>query len=221
MSFWGSFSGRSQRRDLENAYQGSVGDLEHGYNEAASIGQDYYGRAQNYLSPYIQRGNDADLVLRNALGLNGREAQSGYYRDFQTDPGFQSEVDAGVRALDRSATARGGIYSGAAMKAVQGFGQQKMGEAYRNRFNALSNYGQQGFQASQAAAGLAGNMGSTMMGLRFGWGQQNAQNRIQYGNAMANSHNTPWNNVLGLGGLAVRGYSAYSAPGRPRTIGQE
>lgn len=220
MSFWGSFTGKSQRRDIENAYQGSVGDLERGYNEASGIGQNYFNQGLNYLSPYIQRGNDADLVMRNALGLNGRDAQAGYYRDFQTDPGFQSEVDAGVRALDRSATARGGIYSGAAMKAVQGFGQQKMGDAYRNRFNALAGYGQQGFQASQAAAGMTGNMGNTMMGLRYGWGQQQAANRINYGNASAASQNTPWNNILGLGGLGVQAMGAYNTGGTKNPVRQ-
>lgn len=213
MAFWDWLTGGGARRDLQGAYTGSEGDLASGYADARGISDDYYGRAQNYLAPYIQRGNDADAVMRNALGLNGRAAQTAYYHDFQTDPGFQGEVDAGVRTLDRSAAGRGNLYSGAQMKALQGWGQQKMGEAYRQRYNMLAGYGQQGLQASQAAAGMAGQHGSDMTNLRYGYGQQRAGNRIQFGNAMAGSRNTLTNNLLGLGNLAVRAASAYATGG--------
>lgn len=57
--------------------------------------------------------------------------------DFQADPGYAFRMEEGQKALDRSASARGGLYSGRAAKDLlrfgQGLGAQEYGNAY-NRF---------------------------------------------------------------------------------------
>lgn len=59
--------------------------------------------------------------------------------DFNKDPGYQFRMDQGQQALERSAAARGGLLSGAAIKGAleygQGFGSNEYSNAY-NRFNA-------------------------------------------------------------------------------------
>lgn len=203
------FFGTKARKDLQAADAAASGYLSQGKADAVAAGDKYYGEAQNYLSPFAQSGRDADAQIRNALGLNGADSQRGYYNNFQTDPGFQNEVQAGIRALDSSATARGGLYSGAAMKALQGYGQQKMGDAYRNRLNSLMSYGQQGMQAAGQQAGAAQQYGSDRMNLEYGYGQQRAGNQLNLGNALAANRNTGMNNLLGLAGVATKAYGAY------------
>lgn len=207
MSFFGFLTGASARKDLQGSYADSKGMLDSAYKDASEIGNKYYGEAQNYLSPYLQGGKDADAQIRAALGLDGRDAQSGYFQNFQTDPGFQTSVNYGINALDRSAAARGGMYSGAHMKALQDYGQRRMGEAYDTRINQLMGYGQQGRAMAGTAAGLAQQHGSDMAGMRYGYGQQSAANRINIGNALAANRGTFMNNMLKVGEVAAKAYA--------------
>lgn len=213
MSFF-DFFGRGARRDLEDANREANAALEGGLNRAREVGDRQNDEAQGYLRPYIEGGAGANRLLYNALGINGREAQTGFYNDFQTDPGFQGEVQAGVRALDHSATARGGLYSGAAGKAIASYGQGKMADAYGRRLNMLTGVGQQGQTAAGQASATASQYGSDRMNLEYGYGQQQAGNRINLGNAMAQNRNVGMNNLLGLGGVVARGYAAYNQPRR-------
>lgn len=201
-------TGSKARGDLQQSYADSSRMLDQGYNEARGLGEQYYGKAQGYLDPYSQSGVNANRTIGNALGINGRDAQAQYYRDFQTDPGFQSSVDYGMRGLDRSAAARGGLYSGAQLKALQGYGQTRMNDAYNTRMNHLMQYGQQGQQAAGAQAGIASQFGGDLMNLRYGYGQQGAQNRINFGNAMAENRGTLMKNLLGMGGVVAKAYGA-------------
>jgi len=55
--------------------------------------------------------------------------------DFQADPGYAFRMTEGLKALDRQAAARGGLISGAALKASQGYGQDLASQEYMNAFN--------------------------------------------------------------------------------------
>jgi len=54
--------------------------------------------------------------------------------DFQTDPGYQFRMEEGAKGLERGASARGGVLSGAAMKAMeryrQGVASDEYGKSY-------------------------------------------------------------------------------------------
>lgn len=202
------FDGSQARGDLERADADANGMLRGGYDRATQQGERFYGDAQGRLDQYAQGGRDADGQIRNALGLNGREQQRGYYDNFQNDPGFEAEMRGGVRALDHSATARGGLYSGAAMRGVAQYGQQQQGNAYRNRLGSLMQYGQQGQQAATAQAGIASQFGQDRQNLEYGYGQQQAGNRINLGNALSANRGTMMRNVLGVAGTAARAYAA-------------
>lgn len=100
-------------------------------------------------------------------------------QDFQADPGYQFRMDEGMRALEGSAAARGGLLSGAAMKAIQKYGQgvasQEYGNAYSrytadqtNQYNRLAGLVNTGMgatnQTSNAAANFANNASSNIIG---------------------------------------------------------
>jgi hypothetical protein len=56
-------------------------------------------------------------------------------RQFQQDPGYAFRMSEGMKALDRTAAARGGLLSGATLKGAQRFGQELGSQEYQNAFN--------------------------------------------------------------------------------------
>lgn len=54
---------------------------------------------------------------------------------FQADPGYGFRMSEGMKALERSAAARGGLLSGATLKGIQRFGQDLGSQEYTNAFN--------------------------------------------------------------------------------------
>lgn len=84
------------------------------------------------------------------------------------DPSYQFRLGEGMKALERTAAARGGLISGGALKAAQRYGQdfasQEFGNAY-NRLAGLAGVGQTATGAMGSAAGTYGaNAGNLMTG---------------------------------------------------------
>jgi len=127
-------------------------------------------RALGYLDPYTQGGEGANRMYLDALGVNGGDAQSGYYSQFQNDPGFAAAMDAGREAIDRSAAARGGLNSGGMAKDLYSFGQRAQLDAYQNRLNRLQQLGSQGFAAAGQAANTVGQYQGQIAGNQIGAG---------------------------------------------------
>lgn len=105
--------------------------------------------------------------------------------DFEADPGYQFRMDEGMRGVEGGAAARGGLLSGAALKAIQKYGQglasQEYGNAYQrfnadqtNKFNRLTGM----IQSGQGSAQQIGNAAQN-------FGQQAGSNMIGAGNAQA------------------------------------
>lgn len=210
MSFWGSFTGQTQKKTLTAGYMDSKKLMQEGYDTGRADITGYADKAQGYLDPYLQSGGATNALLANYLGVNGPDAQRQAMADFQNDPGWQAQFGAGINALDRSATARGGLYSGAAMKGVHEYGQQFQRQSFNDRINALSGFNQQGQQAAGASAGLASSTGQNLGNMAFGFGQQQAANRINFANAKAQAQGMGWQNALNLAGTAVK---AFGIPG--------
>lgn len=84
------------------------------------------------------------------------------------DPSYSFRLGEGLKALDRQASARGGLISGGALKAAQRYGQdfasQEFGNAY-NRLAGLAGVGQTATNTMGSAAGAYGtNAGNLMTG---------------------------------------------------------
>lgn len=59
--------------------------------------------------------------------------------DFKTDPGYQFRIDEGMKALQNSAAARGGLLSGGFAQNAMQFGQSMASQEYGNVFNRLAS----------------------------------------------------------------------------------
>lgn len=152
--------------------------------------------------------------------------QSGDVMNYM-DPSYSFRLGEGLKALERTASARGGLLSGGALKAAQRYGQdfasQEFGNAY-NRLASLAGVGQTSATNTGNAAGTFGaNAGNLMTSgaaarasgyvgganaLTAGLGQymnytqnQNLLNSLQGGGGNANAVINPYfANTPGVGG---------------------
>jgi hypothetical protein len=100
----------------------------------------------------------------------GQYARSFGTDQFEQDPGYAFRQSEGLKGLDRSASARGGILSGGALKNIQRFGQDLASQEYQNAFNryqteraarlnTLGGLTASGQSASNVMTGAAGQLG--------------------------------------------------------------
>lgn len=115
------------------------------------------------------------------------------------DPGYQFRLSEGMKALDRSAAARGGLMSGGALKAAQRYGQDYASNEYTNAFNRyqaeraaqlspLQSLAGVGQTSAAQLSGAAGQLGSNLASTYAGLGQSQAQGILGAGQARASSY---------------------------------
>lgn len=172
----------------------------------------------------------------NALSqLAGRTADGGDFMrnfgmsDFQADPGYQFRLAEGMKGLTNSAAARGGLLSGAALKAAsaynQNMGSQEFGNAYSRfntnrdaQYNKLADLAGIGQRASTSNANNSMQLGRDgAMGM-MNTAQQVGNNMMGAGNARASGYMAQGN---ALTGALNQGVSAWKNFNKPPTVGQQ
>jgi predicted RNA-binding protein Jag len=176
-------------------------------DRASQIQWDMYDQTRQDLDPYKQAGATSLSQMMDQMGANGYFNQTYTGQDIYSDPGYQFRVQQGEDAIQSSAAAKGGLLSGATLKALQDFGQQsasqEYGNAYNrfnadqtNRYNRLSNI----IGMGQNAAAQVGNAGAQTA-------QAVANNTMAGANAQAagiiGSNNAWANSAQQLGSIAT------------------
>lgn len=134
--------------------------------------------------------------------------------DLQNEPGYQFGLAQGMKGLTNSAAARGGLLSGAALKAASQYNQDYAGTKFdaafgrdainKNRLASLAGVGQTAAGSNASAAmQLGSNAGATM----YNTGNQLAQNALGVGNVRASSYLAQGN---ALTGAINQGVSAWN-----------
>jgi len=100
-------------------------------NQATQLQREMWQAQQAQQQPWMQAGQTA-LNALTPLATNYRKFGMD---QFQQDPGYAFRLSEGQKALDRSAAARCGLISGAALKAAQRYGQEAGSQEYQNAFN--------------------------------------------------------------------------------------
>ena len=193
----------------------------------AALDESYAGQrtALGVLSPYNtgggQQTNEADLLYRTAVGLNGLGKQSGYFDNFQNDPGFQAEVDYGLDQVQGSKAASGSLYSGRTLGALADRAQIHQRGAFQDRLGHLSRLSgqfqqnqqfQQG-QSQRAAEQIAGystNASNRRGDLHFGTNQLIGNSFGGMNNAITDSRSAGLGNMLNLAGTVAGGFAGGS-----------
>lgn len=104
-------------------------------------------------------------------------------------PGYQAQLSEGLKAVDRAAPLRGGMYSGRRMKALDDYGQQTFGSYYQNWLDRVGGVAGTGTGAASGVSNAGQASTNSSNNLRMvGAGAQ--------GNAKVNAANT-WSGFLG------------------------
>lgn len=111
---------------------GKAADVQAGATERAAAGQErMFERQVELQEPWRKAGEEA---LNKLIPLATEYTPFGMDQ-FTADPGYAFRLSEGQKALERSAAARGGLLSGAAMKGATRFGQEMGSQEYTNAFN--------------------------------------------------------------------------------------
>lgn len=151
--------------------------------------EQYYDQVARQ-EPFRQAGLQSVAELQRQFGLAGDPASAGYGNllrdfstaDFQADPGYAFRLSEGLKGMDRQAAARGGLISGAALKAAQRYGQDLGSQEYQNAYNRYNQNRSQRYQmlTGQQTAGAnatnAQNASSANYASAAGNALQNAGN---------------------------------------------
>lgn len=195
-----SLTGGSQRSDIRRSTAQANSMIDQGFNES----QGYYDQAAGLYDPYTQQGGKAATMYADLLGINGGDARSEAQGVLTSDPLFQGGLAQDSNALLKQLNARGQSGGGLANIAAQRVLQQNYG-SWLDRYNQA---GQQGFQATNALAGVRATQGDNA----YGAAATKAGLALGKGNALASTRNTGINNLLGAIGTGLKAYSSFYKP---------
>lgn len=146
-----------------------------------------YDQTREDQLPWLQAGGNA---LTQMQKLN-----AGDFSGFTDSPDYRFAYDQGMQALDRSAAARGGLFSGGQQADLMKFGQGLATQNYGNYYNRLASMAGVG----QTAATNLGQFGQSMAN-NIG----NAQ--MANANARASTYGAYGQGLAGLAGAFNYGY---------------
>ena len=132
-----------------NAAKSAAGTQAAAARDAANVQREMFERQVELQEPWRKAGEQA---LNKLIPLTDYTPFS--MAQFQADPGYGFRMSEGMKALERSAAARGGLLSGATLKGVQRFGQDMASQEYTNAFNRYQAERQARLGPLQSLAGV-------------------------------------------------------------------
>lgn len=157
-------------------------------SQATAAQQDALNRQTDLNTPFYDIGVGA---------ANRLSAQTPYTPDafnYQADPGYAFRFNEGMKGLNASAAARGGLISGNALRAATDYGQQSGSQEYQNAYNRYLTGNQQKLQAYNTNTAVQQNLASM--------GQGSANNQAAAAGAFGNS---AAGNIIGAGNASAAG----------------
>lgn len=142
-------------------------------DRAADLQMQQFERQVELQEPWRQAG----ITALNKLTPLATEYTPFSMDQFQQDPGYAFRMSEGMKALERSAAARGGLLSGGMLRGAQRYGQDLASQEYMNAFNryqaernarlnplqSLAGVGQTATnQLGQAGQTMASNVGQAL-----------------------------------------------------------
>ncbi|QLB59837.1 DNA transfer protein p32 [Acinetobacter indicus] len=166
---------------------------------ASDMQKEMFDEVRADQKPYMQAGTQALDGLMGLTGLGGADTE----QLLRQDPSYQFRLNQGLDNVQSSAAARGGLLSGATLKALNNYAQDYASQEYGNAYNRLSNIvgmgqnaaagvGNAGMQTAQAVAN------NTMAGANA-----QAAGQIAAGNRTANNFQSLLGAAGTIGGLFI------------------
>jgi len=149
----------------------------------------------------------------------GKYARDFGMQDFQQDPGYEFRMSEGMKALERSAAARGNLLSGSMLKGIQRYGQDLGSQEYQNAYNRyqvnrsnqinpLQSLMGAGQSSANTLTSAAGQMGEGISQAINNGGAARASGYIGQANALSGALNGIGNTAMTYfgGGNSYRPY---------------
>jgi hypothetical protein len=196
MTFWvagatlassaiGAFSADSAAKTQERAAQRGIASQERMFNKQLELQE-----------PFREAGLAGQNRLMDLLGLSQNTGAAGYgsaatpfsMTNYQQDPGYAFRLQEGLKALDRTAAARGGLLGGNQLRGAVEYGQNLGSQEYQNAFNRY--YAERANQLNplQSLMGAGQTSANTLTNAAGGLGQAQADAAINAGNARASGY---------------------------------
>lgn len=194
----GGFLGGNEQ---SNATQQAANTAAAASNYAADVQRQMFERQVQLQEPWRKAGEQA---LNKLIPLTDYRNFS--MSDFKADPGYGFRLSEGMKALERSAAARGGLLSGAMLKGIQGYGQDMASQEYMNAFNRYQTERNARLQPLQSLAGVgqtsANTLGNAASAYGSNIGNLSMTNAANQGNALLTQGNiraSQYGNLASLG----------------------
>jgi len=147
-------------------------------NQAEERFRSSSGEAGGYLAPYRQFGERRLGEFENWLSSPEGTFKAPTMEEVQAGAGYKSRLGA----IESSAAARGGLFSGNALRDIGEFGSAEYGTEYARRQNQFQNelakrqsLANIGYGAAGGAAGISQDLGQRLAQLDIGRGQAASQ----------------------------------------------
>jgi hypothetical protein len=200
-------------------------------NEATQLQREMFQQQRQDQMPWMEAGKTA----LNALIPMATNYQKFGMDQFQQDPGYAFRLAEGQKGLERTAAARGGLISGAALKAAGRYGQEMGSQEYMNAFNryqternaqlnplqSLAGVGQTATNTlGQAGQNYASNVGNALINQGANAGNARMAAASAYGSALSGIGSAYGRNPVSFSSL-YGGGGGYSGAGQVNPISGE
>lgn len=190
--------------------------------EQARVQKEMFDKQVELQAPFREAGLKGQNQLLDLLGLSGNTSAAGYGslaksfsgEDMYKDPGYAFRLNEGVKALDRSAAARGGLLGGNQLRGVTQFGQDYGSQEYQNAFNRFQAERQARLNPLQSLSGAAQTSANTLTNAAGNLGNVLGESAINAGNARASGYIGSANAISGAIGQGVNYYTNKQAQDR-------
>jgi hypothetical protein len=176
--------------------------------DQVALQREIFEKQTELQKPFREAGLAGQNRLMELLGIGGTAGAPGYGKyataefgadKFKADPSYAFRMSEGMKALERSAAARGGLLSGATLKGIQRYGQDLASTEFTNAFNRYQAERTGTLNPYQALAGTAQSGANTL-------GQQAGQMGTNISNALGAYGSAAQSNIIGSGNAQASGY---------------
>jgi hypothetical protein len=193
-----------------------------GSRENAAVQREMFNKNVELQAPFREGGLKAQNQLLDLLGISGNTNAEGYGslakpfsgQDMYKDPGYAFRLNEGVKALDRSAAARGGLLGGNQMRGVTEFGQNYASGEYQNAFNRYQAERAARLNPLQSLLGQGQSTSAALGNAATNLGGQLGANAVDTGNIRASGYMGTANALSGALGSGVNYYTNQQAQTR-------
>ncbi len=127
--------------------------------------------------------------------------------DYQADPGFAFRMAEGEKAIERSAAARGGLNSGATLKALTKYSQGVASDEFNNAYNRFNADRDRRFNRLSSIAGVGQTANSQIAQAGQTYANAYGQNVMSAANARGAAEMAGGNNLRQMAGTAAGMYA--------------